>query len=42
MEEWPAILRVAVNIFNNQSQSADSGWGVLQMGGGGGTNNCPP
>jgi len=27
MEEWPPILRVAVNIFNKQLWSADNGEG---------------
>jgi len=26
MEEWPPIWRVAVNILNKQSQTADKGW----------------
>ena len=26
MEEWPPIWRVAANILNKQSQTADKGW----------------
>jgi hypothetical protein len=26
MEEWPPILRVATNILNKQSRTADEGW----------------
>ena len=26
MEEWPPIWRIAVNILNKQSQTADKGW----------------
>ena len=32
MEDWPPIWRVAANILNKQSQTADKGL-VLQLGG---------
>ena len=41
MEEQPPIWRVAANIFNKQSRTADKGWSS-SLGFGRGANNCSP
>jgi len=38
IEEWPTILRVAVNILNKQSHTADRRWST-RLGVGQGANN---
>jgi hypothetical protein len=38
MEEWPAMWRVAANILNKQSRTADEGWSS-SLGVGRGANN---
>jgi len=40
-EEWPPVWRVAVNILNKQSQTADKGWSS-SLGVGWGANNSSP
>jgi hypothetical protein len=41
LEERPTIWRVAVNIFNKQSRTADKGWSS-SLGVGRGANNSSP
>ena len=41
MEERPSIWRVAANILNKQSQTADEGWSS-SLGVGRGANNASP
>ena len=41
MEEQPPIWRVAVNILNKQSRTADEGWSS-SLGVGRGANNASP
>jgi len=41
MEEWTPIWKVAANILNKLSQTADNGW-YSSLGVGGGANNSAP
>jgi hypothetical protein len=41
MEERPPIWRVAANVLNKQSRTADKGWSS-SLGVGRGANNAPP
>ena len=41
MEEWPPIWKVAANILNMQSWTADEGWSS-SLGVGRGANNASP
>jgi len=41
MEERPSVWRVAANILNKQSRTADNGWSS-SLGVGRGADNCSP